>query len=159
MKNFPSVSNELGTSMKSVGEVMAIGTTFQESMQKALNSLENKTTGLTTMHSNFDKPGIYKKLSSNTPDKIFIIGQAFRIGFTVNEIHEITRIDKWFLNQIEELVLFEKRILDSGPNISEEILIEAKSMGFSDERIAELLCTSLDYIQDERKKAWHISCL
>ena len=151
-EKFPSVSNELGTSMKSVGEVMAIGTTFQESMQKALNSLENKTTGLTTMHSNLDKPGIYKKLSSNTPDKIFIIGQAFRIGFTVNEIHEITRIDKWFLNQIEELVLFEKRILDSGPNISEEILIEAKSMGFSDERIAELLCTSLDYIQDERKK-------
>ena len=151
-EKFPSVSNELGTSMKSVGEVMAIGTTFQESMQKALNSLENKTTGLTTMHSNFDKPGIYKKLSSNTPDKIFIIGQAFRIGFTVNEIHEITRIDKWFLNQIEELVLFEKRILDSGPNISEEILIEAKSMGFSDERIAELLCTPLDYIQDERKK-------
>ena len=151
-EKFPSVSNELGTSMKSVGEVMAIGTTFQESMQKALNSLENKTTGLTTMHSNFDKPGIYKKLSSNTPDKIFIIGQAFRIGFTVNEIHEITRIDKWFLNQIEELVLFEKRILDSGPNISEEILIEAKSMGFSDERIAELLCTSLDYIQNERKK-------
>ena len=151
-EKFPSVSNELGTSMKSVGEVMAIGTTFQESMQKALNSLENKTTGLTTMHSNFDKPGIYKKLSSNTPDKIFIIGQAFRIGFTVNEIHEITRIDKWFLNQIEELVLFEKRILDSGPNISKEILIEAKSMGFSDERIAELLCTSLDYIQDERKK-------
>ena len=151
-EKFPSVSNELGTSMKSVGEVMAIGTTFQESMQKALNSLENKTTGLTTMHSNFDKPGIYKKLSSNTPDKIFIIGQAFRIGFTVNEIHEITRIDKWFLNQIEELVLFEKRILDSGPNISEEILIEAKSMGFSDERIAELLCTSLEYIQDERKK-------
>ena len=151
-EKFPSVSNELGTSMKSVGEVMAIGTTFQESMQKALNSLENKTTGLTTMHSNFDKPRIYKKLSSNTPDKIFIIGQAFRIGFTVNEIHEITRIDKWFLNQIEELVLFEKRILDSGPNISEEILIEAKSMGFSDERIAELLCTSLDYIQDERKK-------
>ena len=151
-EKFPSVSNELGTSMKSVGEVMAIGTTFQESMQKALNSLENKTTGLTTMHSNLDKPGIYKKLSSNTPDKIFIIGQAFRIGFTVNEIYEITRIDKWFLNQIEELVLFEKRILDSGPNISEEILIEAKSMGFSDERIAELLCTSLDYIQDERKK-------
>ena len=151
-EKFPSVSNELGTSMKSVGEVMAIGTTFQESMQKALNSLENKTTGLTTMHSNLDKPGIYKKLSSNTPDKIFIIGQAFRIGFTVNEIHEITRIDKWFLNQIEELVLFEKRILDSGPNISEEILIEAKSMGFSDERIAELLCTSLDDIQDERKK-------
>ena len=151
-EKFPSVSNELGTSMKSVGEVMAIGTTFQESMQKALNSLENKTTGLTTMHSNFDKPGIYKKLSSNTPDKIFIIGQAFRIGFTVNEIHEITRIDKWFLNQIEELVLFEKRILDSGPNISEEILIEAKSMGFSDERIAELLFISVDDIQDERKK-------
>ena len=95
-EKFPSVSNELGTSMKSVGEVMAIGTTFQESMQKALNSLENKTTGLTTIHSNFDKPGIYKKLSSNTPDKIFIIGQAFRIGFTVNEIHGITRIDKWF---------------------------------------------------------------
>ena len=151
-EKFPSISNELGTSMKSVGEVMAIGATFQESLQKALNSLENKTSGLAIIHTNMDKPALYKKLSKNTPDKIFLIGQAFRIGFTTDEIYEITRIDKWFLNQIEELVLFEKRILDSGPNISEEILIEAKSMGFSDERIAKLLSAPLDNIQDKRRK-------
>ncbi len=151
-EKFPSVSNELGTSMKSVGEVMAIGTTFQESIQKALNSLENKTTGLNSIHSNQDKPGLYKKLSSSTPDKIFLIGQAFRIGFTLNEIYEITLIDKWFLSQIEELILFEKSILDSGLNITQEILSEAKSRGFSDERIAELSSMSLDNIQNKRQE-------
>ncbi len=151
-EKFPSVSNELGTSMKSVGEVMAIGATFQESIQKALNSLENKTSGLATIHGNLDRPGLYKKLSSNTPDKIFLIGQAFRSAFTLNEIYEITRIDKWFLGQIEELVMFEKSILDSGPDISEEILREAKSKGFSDERLAELLSTSLGNIQLKRQK-------
>ena len=88
-----------------------MGATFQESLQKALNSLENKTTGLAIIHSNMDKPALHKKLSANTPDKIFIIGQAFRIGFTTEEIYEIT-IDKWFLSQIEELILFEKSILE-----------------------------------------------
>ena len=151
-EKFPSVSNELGTSMKSVGEVMAIGATFQESIQKALNSLENETTGLTNIHNDLDKPGLYKKLSSNTPDKIFILGQAFRIGFSLDEIYEITRIDKWFLSQLEELVLFENMIATSGPNISQDILCEAKSMGFSDERIAELLSTSLEDIQYKRRK-------
>ena len=90
-EKFPSVSNELGTSMKSVGEVMAIGATFQKSLQKALNSLENKTTGIANIHTNMDKPALYKKLSKNTPEKIFLIGQAFRIGFTTDEIYEITR--------------------------------------------------------------------
>ena len=151
-EKFPSVSNELGTSMKSVGEVMAIGATFQESLQKALNSLENKTTGLTTIHSNMDKPALYKQLSAHTPDKILIIGQAFRIGFTLEEIYEITRVDKWFLSQIEELILFEKSISNSGVDISQEILSEAKSKGFSDERIAELSAISLDDIQHRRQK-------
>ena len=151
-EKFPSVSNELGTSMKSVGEVMAIGATFQESLQKALNSLENKTTGLAIIHSNMDKSTLHKKLSANTPDKIFHIGQAFRIGFTTEEIYEITFIDKWFLSQIEELILFEKSILDSGPDICQEVLSEAKSRGFSDERLAELLSTSLDDVQDKRQK-------
>ena len=151
-EKFPSVSNELGTSMKSVGEAMAIGSTFQESLQKALNSLENKTTGLTSIHSNMDKPALHKKLSANSPDKIFLIGQAFRIGFTTEEIYEITFIDKWFLYQIEELILFEKRILASGPDICQEVLSEAKSRGFSDERLAELLSTSLDDVQDKRQK-------
>ena len=151
-EKFPSVSNELGTSMKSVGEVMAIGSTFQESLQKALNSLENKTTGLTSIHSNMDKPALHKKLSANSPDKIFLIGQAFRIGFTTEEIYEITFIDKWFLYQIEELILFEKRILAAGPDICQEVLSEAKSRGFSDERLAELLSTSLDDVQDKRQK-------
>ncbi|MDC3090636.1 carbamoyl-phosphate synthase large subunit, partial [Paracoccaceae bacterium] len=151
-EKFPSVSNELGTSMKSVGEVMAIGATFQESLQKALNSLENKTSGLAIIHSNMDKPALYKKLSTNSPDKIFLIGQAFRIGFTIEEIYEITRIDKWFLGQIEELVLFEDSISNSGPDICQEVLSEAKSRGFSDERIAELMSTSLDNIRDRRQK-------
>ena len=151
-EKFPSVSNELGTSMKSVGEVMAIGATFQESLQKALNSLENGTTGLAIIHSNMDKPALYKKLSAHTPEKILVIGQAFRIGFTLEEIYEITRVDKWFLSQIEEIILFEKSISSSGVDISREMLSEAKSKGFSDDRIAELLATSLDDIQNKRQK-------
>ena len=151
-EKFPSVSNELGTSMKSVGEVMAIGATFQESLQKALNSLENGTTGLAIIHSNMDKPALYKKLSAHTPEKILVIGQAFRIGFTLEEIYEITRVDKWFLSQIEEIILFEKSISSSGVDISREMLSEAKSKGFSDERIAELLATSLDDVQNKRQK-------
>ena len=151
-EKFPSVSNELGTSMKSVGEVMAIGATFQESLQKALNSLENGTTGLAIIHSNMDKPALYKKLSAHTPEKILVIGQAFRIGFTLEEIYEITRVDKWFLSQIEEIILFEKSISSSGVDISRETLSEAKSKGFSDERIAELLATSLDDVQNKRQK-------
>ena len=151
-EKFPSVSNELGTSMKSVGEVMAIGGTFQESIQKALNSLENGTSGLSIIHSDLDKPALYKKLSSNTPEKIFLIGQAFRTGFTLEEIYEVTCIDRWFLGQIEELILFERSILESGPDLSQEILGEAKSRGFSDERIAELLSTSLEEIQNKRQK-------
>ena len=151
-EKFPSVSNELGTSMKSVGEVMAIGATFQESLQKALNSLENGTTGLAIIHSNMDKPALYKKLSAHTPEKILVIGQAFRIGFTLEEIYEITRVDKWFLSQIEEIILFEKSISSSGVDISREMLSEAKSKGFSDDRIAELLATSLDDVQNKRQK-------
>ena len=151
-EKFPLVSNELGTSMKSVGEVMAIGATFQESLQKALNSLENGTTGLAIIHSNMDKPALYKKLSAHTPEKILVIGQAFRIGFTLEEIYEITRVDKWFLSQIEEIILFEKSISSSGVDISREMLSEAKSKGFSDERIAELLATSLDDVQNKRQK-------
>ena len=151
-EKFPSVSNELGTSMKSVGEVMAIGATFQESLQKALNSLENGTTGLAIIHSNMDKPALYKKLSAHTPEKILVIGQAFRIGFTLEEIYEITRVDKWFLSQIEEIILFEKSISSSGVDISREILSEAKSKGFSDDRIAELLATSPDDVQNKRQK-------
>ena len=151
-EKFPLVSNELGTSMKSVGEVMAIGATFQESLQKALNSLENGTTGLAIIHSNMDKPELYKKLSAHTPEKILVIGQAFRIGFTLEEIYEITRVDKWFLSQIEEIILFEKSISSSGMDISRETLSEAKSKGFSDERIAELLATSLDDVQNKRHK-------
>ena len=129
--------------MKSVGEVMAIGATFQESLQKALNSLEIKTNGLAIIYSNMDKPALYKKLSAPTPEKIFIIGQAFRIGFTLEEIYEITRVDKWFLSQIEEIILFEKSISNSGVNISQDMLSEAKSKGFSDEWIAELSATSM----------------
>ena len=98
---------------------MAIGGTFQESIQKALNSLENETTGLSIIHSNLDKPELYKKLSSNTPEKIFLIGQAFRTGFTLEEIYEVTCVDRWFLGQIEELILFEKSILESGPDLSQ----------------------------------------
>ena len=151
-EKFPTVSNKLGTAMKSVGEVMAIGTTFQESLQKALNSLESDITGFEEQKNNFTKASLTKELSIPTPNRILFIGHAFRIGLKLEEINKLTLYDPWFLKQIEEIISYEKKLLKIGPYPSRIDISYAKSMGFSDSRLAKLLDLPNVEIRNFREK-------
>jgi carbamoyl-phosphate synthase large subunit len=141
-EKFPQADNHLTTQMKSVGEVMAIGRTFQESFQKALRGLEVGVDGLDerTSCQVADRDEIVEELGEPGPDRIWYVGDAFRIGMTVSEVFEETAIDPWFLTQIEELVRIEERLkarsLDS---LTTEELRFLKRKGFSDRRLAKLL--------------------
>jgi carbamoyl-phosphate synthase large subunit len=135
-EKFPEADPTLTTQMKSVGEVMAIGRTFKEALGKAIRSLEQDRWGLT-----LDRPlgdeELRRLLRVPTPDRLFAIGDAYEAGFTSDEIHALTRIDPWFLENIREIVAF-------GPEIGARALTEpdvlrrAKQLGFADRRIAQL---------------------
>ena len=136
-EKFPQANNRLTTQMKSVGEVMAIGSSFQESLQKALRGLETGRDGLTSITD--DRKEIVHELSEAGSDRIFYVADAMRIGMTVEEIHAMTSIDPWFLAQIAELVAIEKNLKEvQFPAIDKETLFYLKKKGFSDKRIARL---------------------
>ncbi|MBI5212389.1 MAG: carbamoyl-phosphate synthase large subunit, partial [Nitrospirae bacterium] len=130
-EKFPEADATLTTQMKSVGEVMSIGRTFKESLQKALRSLEIGSAGLEPVEINID--AIKSKLKTPNAERIWYIAQALRQGMDVDEIYETTWVDPWFLNNMRQIIDMEKRI-SSGL----EELREAKEYGFSDKRIAEL---------------------
>ena len=140
-EKFREADPHLGTQMKSVGEVMAIGRTFQESFQKALRGLETGIDGLSERST--DRDEIIEEIGEAGPERILFVGDAFRIGMTLDEIFEETAIDPWFLAQIEEIVATEKalagRTLDS---LSVAELRFLKQKGFSDQRLAKLLGTN-----------------
>lgn len=141
-EKFPGAEAVLSTSMKSVGEVMSIGRNFKESLQKALRSQETDIMGLDeiildTSEDNMDTV-MRAELARQTPDRLRIVAQAFREGFSVGTLNEITSIDKWFLRQIGELVETENFIKTNGlPDIAEAMLA-LKMDGFSDMRLAQL---------------------
>jgi carbamoyl-phosphate synthase large subunit len=137
-EKFPQADNHLTTQMKSVGEVMAIGRTFQESFQKALRGLEVGSDGLDE-HST-DRDEIVEELGEPGPNRIWFVGDAFRSGMTLSEVFEETAIDPWFLAQIEELVQIEARLKERTlSDLGAEELRFLKRKGFSDRRIAKLL--------------------
>jgi carbamoyl-phosphate synthase large subunit len=137
-EKFPQVNDRLTTQMKSVGEVMAIGRTFQESLQKALRGLETGSDGLDEKTS--DRDVIENELGDVGPERIWYVADAFRCGMSVIEVHELTSIDPWFLAQIEDLVRQEQALkgekLDA---LSADELRVLKRSGFSDARLAKLL--------------------
>ncbi len=139
-EKFPQADCRLTTQMKSVGEVMAIGRTFQESFQKALRGLEVGVDGLDEKTADLD--AIAKELGEPGPERIWYVGDAFRAGMTQKQVFEHSSIDPWFLVQIEDIILREKalkgRTLDS---LSREDLYQLKRRGFSDRRLARLLGT------------------
>ena len=142
-EKFPGAEKTLTTSMKSVGEAMAIGRTFQESLQKALRSLETGLHGLDEIEIEGlglgdDRNAVKAALGTPTPDRILQVGQAFRLGFTIDEVHESCKIDPWFLEQIKDLVDTEAKIKEFGVPKTPEALRRLKSMGFSDSRMAML---------------------
>ena len=144
-EKFKGAEPLLGTAMKSVGEVMAIGRNFQESMQKALRGLE---TGLDGFNRVVELEGatrdqIVAALSRATPERLLVIGQAFREGLSVDEIHAVTKYEPWFLRQIEAIIAEEKRINVEGLPIDAAGLRRLKAMGFSDKRLATLAVRSV----------------
>src|SRR6187397_1305319 len=143
-EKFPGASNVLTTSMKSVGEAMAIGRTFQESLQKALRSLETGLTGLDEiaidgLGQGDDKNAVRAALGTPTPERLLKVAQAMRLGFSDQDIHASCKIDPWFLGQIRGIVETEAEIRRKGLPQTAGALRRLKAMGFSDARLAVLL--------------------
>jgi len=153
-EKFPNANSILTTQMKSVGEVMAIGRTFQESLQKAIRGLETNNHGFTSLYHETSITESFKnKVSTPSEDRLFYIGDAFRLGMTVPEINQLTDIDYWFLNYIEDLIKTEELISNQGiKTIKKDFLFNIKKKGFSDLRIAELMSTDEISISKKRKK-------
>jgi len=153
---FPGAVPLLGTAMKSVGEAMAIGRTFQESMQKALRSLETGLTGFDEirvegMDQGDDVNALRAALAKATPDRIRIIAQAFRAGMSVDEVHAACAYEPWFLEQIEDLVRWEARIAANGLPDDARIFRTLKAKGFSDARLARLTGLREDEVASARR--------
>ena len=144
-EKFKGAEPLLSTAMKSVGEVMAIGRNFKESLQKALRGLETGLDGFNRVASleGADRETITAQLARQTPDRLLIVGQAFREGFTVAEINAITHYDPWFLRQIEEIIAEEAKISAEGLPNDAPSLRRLKAMGFSDQRLATLAVRSV----------------
>ncbi len=156
-EKFPGASNTLTTAMKSVGEVMAIGRSFQESMQKALRGLETGLTGFNEIEipgsgEGDDKNAIRAALGTPTPDRILKIAQAFRLGATVPQVFESCKYEPWFLRQIQEIVATEAKIKERGLPKDAVNLKKLKAMGFSDTRLGELVGLKEGKVRAHRHK-------
>ncbi|MDY7548132.1 carbamoyl-phosphate synthase large subunit [Glaciimonas sp. GNP009] len=138
-EKFPAADDHLTTQMKSVGEVMAIGRTFQESFQKALRGLEVGVDGMNEKTQ--DREVIEEELGEPGPDRIWYVGDAFAQGFTLEEVHQLTHIDPWFLSQIKEIVDTELWLESTQTleGLDRDTLYKLKQQGFADRRLAKLL--------------------
>tara|TARA_R110002072_G_scaffold517_44_gene3338 strand:- start:701 stop:3985 length:3285 start_codon:yes stop_codon:yes gene_type:complete len=157
-EKFAGTEPLLTTAMKSVGEAMAIGRCFQESLQKALRSTETGLTGLNEVEipgayedGEISKEGILAYLAKPYPDRLLTAAQAFRFGLSVEEIHRATRIDPWFLRQVAELVDLENQLRSDGPPDTHLGFLTLKKQGFSDSRLAELTGLSEGEITQRRR--------
>ena len=157
-EKFPAADSRLTTQMKSVGEVMAMGRTFQESFQKALRGLEVGVDGMNEKTQ--DRETLEKELGEPGPERIWYVGDAFAMGLSVAEVHDLTKIDPWFLVQIEEIVKLElemdKLAAQKGEgalaSLDASTLRMLKRKGFSDRRLAKLLKTTDKAVREQRKK-------
>ncbi|RUV27972.1 carbamoyl-phosphate synthase large subunit, partial [Mesorhizobium sp. M5C.F.Ca.IN.020.32.2.1] len=163
-EKFPGAEPVLTTAMKSVGEVMAIGRTFQESLQKALRGLETGLTGLdeieipgighgsTPANHADDRNAIRAALGTPTPDRLRMVAQAIRMGTSLEDVHAMCKIDPWFLEQIAGILAMEDRIREHGIPQDAANLRMLKAMGFSDARLASLVRKDVEEIQKIREK-------
>ena len=150
-EKFPAADARLTTQMKSVGEVMAIGRTFQESFQKALRGLEVGVDGMNEKTQ--DREVLEKELGEPGPERIWYVGDAFAQGMTVDEVFALTRIDPWFLVQIEEIVKIELELETKTLEVLDEPTLRAlKKKGFSDRRLARQLKTTDTVIRNRRRE-------
>ncbi len=154
-EKFPAADPSLGTQMKSVGEVLSFGRTFQEALQKAMSSMEMDTYG-------FDRAKLAKDLGRQelleatkkaAPHRLWLVGEALRAGFSVRDLYQATAIDPWFLGQIEELIQCESSLKGKTiESLSADALRELKSLGFTDRRLAQLTDTKESVVRAYRKK-------
>jgi carbamoyl-phosphate synthase large subunit len=155
-EKFPAADARLTTQMKSVGEVMAIGRTFQESLQKALRGLETGKVGLDPtgldLSDDTDLATLRREVKEAGPERVFYLGDAFRAGMSVEDVHALSFVDPWFLDQIEELVSIEQDIASGGLDaLDARRLRRLKRKGFSDARLAQLTGTSESAVRALRK--------
>ena len=150
-EKFPAADSRLTTQMKSVGEVMAIGRTFQESFQKALRGLEVGVDGMNEKTQ--DREVLEKELGEPGPERIWYVGDAFALGMSVDEVFALTKIDPWFLVQIEEIVKIELELETKTIDVLDEPTLRAlKKKGFSDRRLARQLKTTDTAIRNRRRE-------
>jgi carbamoyl-phosphate synthase large subunit len=151
-EKFPQADSRLTTQMKSVGEVMAMGRTFQESLHKALRGLETGIDGFDEKTE--DRELIETELADAGPDRILFLADAFRIGMNLEEVQQLTHIDPWFLSQIEDIVRQERALAGKRVgDLDRTALLELKRAGFSDRRLAKLLNATQDAV---RAKRWEL---
>jgi carbamoyl-phosphate synthase large subunit len=150
LSKFQHVKREISSAMKSVGEVMAIGRTFEESIQKAILQVDPKYIGF--QGDNFDD--IDHELQNPTDRRWLAVGQAMLHGnYTVDRVHELTKIDKWFLYKLQNIVNCTHELVDIGSlfSIKKELVMKAKKMGFSDWQIAKAVGSTEEEVQARRK--------
>ncbi len=155
-EKFPGADPNLTTSMKSVGEVMAMGRTFPESLQKALRGMETGLTGLNEyeiegLGQGDDKNAIRAALGSPTKDQILKIAQAIRLGVDLEQLYTYCKVDRWFLRQIEAIIDVENDLRENGLPKSAEGWLKVKEMGFADERLAELCDENPGDVMEQRR--------
>ncbi len=153
-EKFPGTPALLSTSMKSVGEAMAIGRSFAEALQKGLRSMETGLSGLDDIAEPGDGgPDAYRAaLSQPSPDRLLVAAQALRAGLSVEEIHQICKFDPWFLREIETIIAAERDLREAGLPKTANALRRLKALGFSDARLAALTGTSEALVADIRQK-------
>ncbi len=151
-EKFAGANPTLTSQMKSVGEVMAIGSNFKESLQKAMRGLEIGSSGFESPEQAKNIKAIKPRLITPTPERLWFIGEAFRKGMDINEIQAFTGIDLWFLKEVQEIINYEKIIKSKKFLSSRDLFLEAKKIGFSDKRIAELTGKSEKDIRAKRRR-------
>src|SRR4030095_3789099 len=149
LQKFPNVDEEIGSKMKSVGEVMAIGRSFPEVLQKAIRMLQVGKYGLVLNKSRTET--IWEDITTPTPRRLFAISRALRDRHSIDEIHNQSKIDKWFLYQIDQINEFRNNGTTK-ENISGDVLLEAKKLGYSDKQLSVLLDSTEEEIRLTRKK-------
>ena len=154
-EKFPQASPRLTTQMKSVGEVMAIGSNFQESLQKALCSMEEDLNGLNSVVENTSLDNIEEiqyELTFPGPQRLFYVADAIRSGWSLDKIYKLTKIDYWFLDQINEIIAIEKNLSNLTLNdLDENQILHIKEKGYSDSRIAEIIDSTENEFREFRK--------
>ncbi|KKQ72153.1 MAG: carbamoyl-phosphate synthase large subunit, carbamoyl-phosphate synthase large subunit [Candidatus Peregrinibacteria bacterium GW2011_GWC2_39_14] len=152
LDKFRMVSKEISSAMKSVGEIMALGRSFEEVLQKGLRMLQIGLHGLTANHDMGIIPeNLEGDLKRPTPKRILVIAEALKRGWTTKKIANITKIDLWFLDKLKNIIEFEKLMMD-GAKLTPELMLQAKKLGFSDKQLANILKKTTFEIRDERKK-------